>query len=104
MPDPWFRGIELSYGPDGSVLMLDWSDTGDYHDNTGVHRESGRIYEMSYGDPPSRAAERSRDVAKLSVAHWPTCTPRNEWFARKARLELIVRWDGRGSEREGASA
>ena len=28
--DPWFRGIDLSYGPDGSVFVLDWSDTGEY--------------------------------------------------------------------------
>ncbi len=28
-PDPWFRGIDLDYGPDGSVFVLDWSDTGE---------------------------------------------------------------------------
>ena len=51
--DPWFRGIELSYGPDGGVFILDWSDTGECHDSTGVHRTSGRIYKVTYeGNAP----------------------------------------------------
>ena len=39
--DPWFRGIDLSYGPDGSVFVLDWSDTGECHEHDGVHRTFG---------------------------------------------------------------
>ena len=31
--DPWFRGIEISTGPDGSGFILDWSDTGECHDS-----------------------------------------------------------------------
>ncbi|MFN3149569.1 PVC-type heme-binding CxxCH protein [Bremerella sp.] len=46
--DPFFRGMELSTAPDGSVYMIDWSDTGECHDHTGVHRTSGRIYRISY--------------------------------------------------------
>lgn len=49
--DPWFRGIEISTGPDGSGFILDWSDTGECHDSTGVHRTSGRIFRISYGVP-----------------------------------------------------
>lgn len=48
--DPWFRGIEISTGPDGSGFILDWSDTGECHDSTGVHRTSGRIFRVSYGE------------------------------------------------------
>ncbi|WP_149499060.1 PVC-type heme-binding CxxCH protein [Roseiconus lacunae] len=47
--DPFFRGIEISTGPDGDAYVLDWSDTGECHDHTGVHRTSGRIYKVSYG-------------------------------------------------------
>jgi putative membrane-bound dehydrogenase-like protein len=47
--DPWFRGIEISTGPDGSGFILDWSDTGECHEHTGVHRTSGRIFRVSYG-------------------------------------------------------
>src|SRR5438270_679523 len=37
--DEWFRGIDLVYGPDGGVYVLDWSDTGECHeiDADGVH-------------------------------------------------------------------
>lgn len=49
--DPWFRGIEISTGPDGSGYILDWSDTGECHEHTGVHRTSGRIFRISYGKP-----------------------------------------------------
>ncbi len=48
--DTWFRGIEISTGPDGSGFILDWSDTGECHDSTGVHRTSGRIFRVSYGE------------------------------------------------------
>lgn len=49
--DPWFRGIEISTGPDGSAFILDWSDTGECHEHTGVHRTSGRIFRVSFGEP-----------------------------------------------------
>lgn len=46
--DPWFRGMEITTGPDGSAYILDWSDMGECHESTGVHRTSGRIYKISY--------------------------------------------------------
>lgn len=49
--DPWFRGLEINTGPDGSGFILDWSDIGECHESTGVHRTSGRIYRMSHGTP-----------------------------------------------------
>jgi len=49
--DSWFRGIELVARPDGSVVVLDWSDTGECHEHDGVHRSSGRLYRLSYGKP-----------------------------------------------------
>jgi len=47
--DPWFRGIDLLTGPDGNVFVADWSDSGECHDNDGIHRTSGRIYKIVYG-------------------------------------------------------
>lgn len=61
--DPFFRGIEISQGPDGNAYVLDWSDTGECHEHTGVHRHSGRIYKLSYGT----SADPSPAIAK------PTC-------------------------------
>lgn len=54
--DPFFRGIEISVGPDGDVYVIDWSDTGECHDHTGVHRTSGRVFKISYldGKEPTR--------------------------------------------------
>ena len=45
--DPFFRGIDLQQGPDGAAYLLDWSDTGECHERTGVHRSSGRIFRIA---------------------------------------------------------
>ncbi len=92
--DEWFRGMELSYGPDGGLFMLDWSDTGDYHDHSGVHRESGRIYKITYG---KATASTVGDLARLNVEGLVALhNQRNEWFTRQARQELLARSiDGR---------
>jgi len=87
--DSWYRGIDLSYGPDGSVFVLDWSDTGECHERDGVHRTSGRIYRITYGQP---ARGDVGDVSKLSERdlvglHRHT----NEWFVRQARRVLAER-------------
>ncbi len=87
--DPWFRGIELSYGPDGSVFMLDWSDTGECHEATGVHRSSGRIYRVTHGEPkPVAAFDLSqKSPAELVELHRHA----NEWFSRQSRRQLVAR-------------
>ena len=58
-PDPWFRGIELSTAPDGTVYVLDWSDIGECHEDDGVHRTSGRIYRIAHESPIAQEASRS---------------------------------------------
>jgi putative membrane-bound dehydrogenase-like protein len=87
--DPWFRGIDLGYGPDGGVFILDWSDTGDCHDHTGVHRTSGRIYKVTFGNPARAAGGdlSQLDEAALLALHLHP----NEWFARQARRILADR-------------
>ncbi|WP_437186662.1 PVC-type heme-binding CxxCH protein [Planctomicrobium sp. SH668] len=84
--DPWYRGIDLSYGPDGGVFLLDWSDTGECHESTGVHRTSGRIFKVTYGKmPPADPLNlRAEPDSKLVKLHLST----NEWFIRQARLIL----------------
>ena len=44
--DPWFRGVCVKQGPDGSIYFSDWSDTGECHnyDDATIQRENGRIY------------------------------------------------------------
>ena len=88
--DPWFRGIELSAGPDGSVLVLDWSDTGECHENDGVHRNSGTIYRVSYGSDNSKFAftdlRKATDVELLNKI-----ASSNEWLARQSRFIISER-------------
>ncbi len=90
--DAWFRGIDLSTGPDGNVLLIDWSDTGECHDNTGVHRESGRIYKISYG-----AGKGTREAAPANLQDLSAETLAglhagpNEWQVREARRLLHER-------------
>lgn len=87
--DEWFRGLELGYGPDGGVFVLDWSDTGECHEATGVHRTSGRIYKITYGEPKTPQV---RDLTKLSVSELVKLhLHANEWFVRQARLQLAER-------------
>lgn len=87
--DPWMRGIEVTYGPDGSVYLVDWSDTGECHDHTGVHRNSGRIYRVTHGPP---TATPPPDLARVDAAALvAVLTGANEWLARAARRELCNR-------------
>ncbi|HXI51470.1 MAG TPA: PVC-type heme-binding CxxCH protein [Candidatus Saccharimonadales bacterium] len=87
--DPWFRGMELTTGPDGGVFVADWSDTGECHESSGVHRTSGRIYKITYGEPKRPAAGDLRKLTpgELIGLHHHA----NEWFARQARGELARR-------------
>jgi putative membrane-bound dehydrogenase-like protein len=87
--DPWFRGIDLGYGPDGGVFLLDWSDTGECHEHEGIHRTSGRIYKVTHGTPRQAAVgDLSKlDDRALAALHGHP----NEWFVRQARRVLADR-------------
>lgn len=87
--DPWFRGIELSSGPDGGAFVLDWSDMGECHNSTGVNRTSGRIFKITHGDARTHGpADLTRLGGRELVA---LHTHANDWFVRQARLELASR-------------
>lgn len=86
--DKWFRGMEITSGPDGNAFILDWSDAGECHEHTGVHRSSGRIFKVSFGDAQS---------VKTNLHEWgnrelaATVTHPNAWFRRQASIELASR-------------
>lgn len=86
--DPWFRAISLAYGPDGDVVLSDWSDFGECHDRDGVHRSSGRLYKLSWGAPRRVAVDLARESDERLVA---LHSHANEWFVRHARRLLQER-------------
>ncbi|MGQ0635446.1 MAG: PVC-type heme-binding CxxCH protein [Planctomycetaceae bacterium] len=87
--DPWFRGIELLYGPDGGVFIADWTDVGECHESDGVHRTSGRIFKVTYGDRPhpprfDLAALGDQQLVEMQLLA-------NDWQVRQARRVLCER-------------
>ena len=78
-PDRWFRGIDLAQGPDGDVYVLDWSDTGECHDHDGIHRESGRIYRVRYGEAASGPVKVPETWNEIDA--WLRHS--NVWYARQ---------------------
>ena len=87
--DPWFRGVTMLYGPDGSVFLSDWSDHGECHDRDGVHRNSGRIFKISFGKPREL---KPFDLSKrFNVELTQLQLHPNEWYVRQARKLLQYR-------------
>ncbi len=81
-------GVTLSYGPDGSVFVSDWSDTGECHSVRNTRRHTGCIYRIAYGTPQDREV----NLAQLSNRELVDLqTHRNDWFVRHARRLLQER-------------
>ncbi|HBE69298.1 MAG TPA: dehydrogenase [Planctomycetaceae bacterium] len=85
--------LNMRYGPDGDVIMIDWYDMQACHRReVEVHdRSNGRIYKISYGEGNSEeysqvdlAKHSNTDLAKL-------CLHSNEWYSRHARRLLAER-------------
>lgn len=86
--DPWYMGVTLRYGPDGSVFASDWSDTGECHSVRNTRRETGRIYKISYGKPKSAQV----DVAGMTNQQLVDAQlHRNDWHVQHARRVLQER-------------
>ncbi|MCA9064892.1 MAG: VCBS repeat-containing protein, partial [Planctomycetaceae bacterium] len=88
--DHYYRGINLRYGPDGTVCLIDWYDRNACHrTNPEIwDRTNGRVYRVSWGIVKPRPVNVAEwDEAQLLEAH----EHRNEWFARMARKTLMHR-------------
>lgn len=86
--DPWFRAVSMEYGPDGDVYLTDWSDNGECHDRDGVHRTSGRIYKITWGDPIRINVDLNQASNRKLVEYQ---LHKNDWFVRHARRILQER-------------
>ncbi|HSZ60031.1 MAG TPA: PVC-type heme-binding CxxCH protein [Tepidisphaeraceae bacterium] len=94
--DDWFMPVSQKIGPDGCLYFIDWYDR--YHcyqdagrDPQGVDRTRGRIYRISYGDPPKVPAF---DLQKMSAQELiKLLSHPNVWWQRQAQRVLNERFD-----------
>jgi putative membrane-bound dehydrogenase-like protein len=86
--DPQWVGFSLEVGPDGAIYILDWHDA----DICGIsvqHKETGRIYRVA---PPGLAGKAGLDLAAQSDLELVDLqSHRNDWYVRRARLQLQQR-------------
>ena len=91
--DAWSQFISLQYGPDGQVVLLDWYDAVQCHQQRdAVDRGNGRIFKVLYagaGEPPEAV---SVDLARKTDAELVSLLGHeNDWFVRHARRLLQER-------------
>src|SRR5262245_56713398 len=89
--DEWARFINLRYGPDGNVYLIDWYDKQACHTgNVQIwDRSNGRIYKICYrGAKPVTKV----DLSKKSFAELVQLQlHENDWYVRHARRLLMER-------------
>jgi putative membrane-bound dehydrogenase-like protein len=88
--DSWSQIINLQYGPDGQMYLIDWYDKNQCHhgDPNGHDRTNGRIFKVSYENSRHVAI----DVAKKSDAELVQMQlATNDWLVRHARRVLQER-------------
>ena len=94
--DDWFMPVSQKIGPDGCLYIIDWYDK--YHcyqdagrDPQGVDRSLGRIYRISYGDPPPYP---TFDLQKMSGPELiKLLGSPNVWWRRQAQRVLNEKFD-----------
>lgn len=85
--DQWFRGINLRYGPDGSVYLIDWYDKNACHRNNPEiwDRSNGRIYRISYGESKPQKVNLEA-LESLELVEY--LFHKNAWYSTMARKIL----------------
>ena len=89
--DPKYVAVDLQYGPDGAVYIIDWYDQQHCHNpNTEQwDRSNGRIYRIQYAETYKPV---KIDLAKMSDTELGQYQRhRNQWYARTARRLLQER-------------
>ncbi len=105
--DPWFRGLNVKYGPDGGLYVSDWCDTGECHNYEVADVTNGRIVKIVYEERNARKDERRAgsagdrsapfNLVKLSDAELVDLQQhRNDWWVRHARRVLQERAVAKG--------
>jgi putative membrane-bound dehydrogenase-like protein len=89
--DAWARFINMQYGPDGNVFVIDWYDQQACHDGKIQvwDRSNGRIYKVCHKDAKPVVG---LDLAKLSDRELVDLQfHKNDWYVRHARRLLQER-------------
>jgi putative membrane-bound dehydrogenase-like protein len=88
--DAWARFINLRYGPDGNVFLIDWYDKQACHTNNDKvwDRSNGRIYKVVYRGTKSVKVDLGKRSNKELVA---LQLHANDWYVRHARRLLQER-------------
>ncbi len=88
--DAWARFINLRYGPDGNVYLIDWYDRQACHtgDTKIWDRTTGRIYKISYRGTKAVKVDLSKKSDQELVALQLNA---NDWYVRHARRLLQER-------------
>jgi putative membrane-bound dehydrogenase-like protein len=91
--DKWSQMINLQYGPDGQVWMIDWYDANQCHrPEEGAHdRTNGRIYRVVYNNTKPVKVDLQK-LSSLELAKFYNHP--NEWYARHAQRVLQERAAG----------
>ena len=82
--DAWARFINMRYGPDGNVYLIDWYDKqACHHGDVNIwDRDNGRIYKISYrGTKPVTGGSEQKERHGAGRA----ATAQNDWYVRHAR-------------------
>jgi putative membrane-bound dehydrogenase-like protein len=91
VPDESYVAVDLQYGPDGAVYMIDWCDVQHCHTNDDAKwdRSNGRVYRLAWSESwrPVRVDLAALGDAELVSLH----THANTWYVRVARRLLQER-------------
>jgi putative membrane-bound dehydrogenase-like protein len=88
--DRWSQVLNLRYGPDGQVYLIDWYDANACHHGNpqGHDRSNGRIFKIVYQGGQTAAV----DLAGMSDAELVELQLHaNDWYVRHARRLLMER-------------
>ena len=103
-PDATYLPVDLQYGPDGAVYVIDWSDIQHCHNPRDEvwDRSNGRLYRVSWAATwrPARVNLGARSDAELAALH----LHRSEWHVRVARRILQHRAAQRALEPAAVAA
>ncbi len=82
--DSWSQIINLQYGPDGQVTMIDWYDKNQCHrkDPATHDRSNGRIFKIVYGNPEPLKPFDLKKKTDLELAK--LILDKNDWYVRHA--------------------